>query len=100
MKRIIQDYVGRPLTGKPRPDVVGRPDPCVASDVASFLDARGEETDSDEGIVSEFAEFLAGVADPEAPILPNPDPVFQERLRRRLWRLHLLAHPPSSSDPH
>lgn len=100
MKRTHQDYVGRPLTDKPRPDVVGRPISLAPADVASFLDARAERSESDERMVSEFAEFLSGFADPEAPILPDADPVFQERLRRRLWRLHLLARPPASSDPH
>jgi hypothetical protein len=100
MKRTTQDCVGRPLTDRPRPDVVGRPKSFALADVASFLDARGEDTDSEGRIVSEFAEFLSGIADPDAPLLPNADPVFQERLRRRLWRLHRLAHPLNSSDPH
>ena len=100
MKRTHQDYIGRPLTDKPRPDVAGRPIPLAPADVASFLDARAEHADSDERIVSEFAEFLSGAPDPPAPILSEADPVFQERLRRRLWRLHLLAHPRALSDPH
>ena len=49
---------------------------------------------------SDFAEFMdEGVrATPRVSIGPDrtPDPVFQERLRRRLWRMHLMARPPVS----
>jgi hypothetical protein len=68
--------------------------------VASFLDARAGDADSDEHVVQDFTEFLSGEADPRAPLLPDPDPVFRERLRGRLWRLHLIVHPPSSHESH
>jgi len=103
MKRILQDYLGRPVLEKPQPDVIGRPAVTRAvADVASFLDdARGGRADSNAQIVSEFAEFLAG---PEASDARAPsagiDPVFKERLRRRLWRLHLLIQPTTSHEPH
>lgn len=38
----------------------------------------------------ELSESDASVPDEPA------DPVFQERLRRRLWRLHLMTRPPAS----
>jgi hypothetical protein len=95
-----QGCVGSSLIDEPRPDVAGHPVPVAPADVASFVDARAERAESDERIASEFAEFLSGAADPGAPILSDADPVFRERLRRRLWRLHLLAHPLASSDPH
>lgn len=113
MKRRMQDYVGRPVANSPRPEVMGRPPIGRPADVASFLDASrdasGSEgsaraaTGSDAKNVDEFAEFLSGNVDPGAPFLCEPgdvDPVFKERLRRRLFRLHLLAQPQPSNDPH
>ncbi len=104
MKRTTQDYAGRPVTGKARPSVMGGPVPFVATDVASFLDARrglgGHFVDSDERVMDDFAEFLSGddATDPVPPT--NPDPDFRESLRRYLWRLHLIAQPKTSKDSH
>lgn len=46
---------------------------------------------------SDFAEFMEEGArsTPHVSVGPDrtPDPVFQERLRRRLWRMHLMARP-------
>jgi hypothetical protein len=100
MKRILQDYVGRPMSEKQTPDVVGRPSTRSVMDFASFLSVERDAADSDAGIVNEFAEFLAGPADLNEPVSGRPDPVFKERLRRRLWRLHLLTRPTNSHDSH
>ncbi len=104
MKRTTQDYAGRPVSAKVRPAVMGGPVPFVATDVTSFLDARrglgGHFVDSDEGIMDEFAEFLSENDATDCVPLTNPDPDFRERLRRRLWRLHLIAQPKTSKDSH
>ena len=104
MKRTTQDYVGRPgrhpVRSKGPEDVAGSRRPQALVEVASFLDARGEETDSDHSIVEEFADFLAGDSVQDDPFLPAVDPVFKERLRRRLWRLHLLSQPVGPNESH
>jgi len=101
MKRILQDYIGRPRLEKSPPDVVGRPATRGVADVASFLhDTRGLRADSDAQLVSEFAEFLAGPEASGSPLRAAPDPVFKERLRRRLWRLRLLMQSPPPHQPH
>ncbi len=48
---------------------------------------------SDAVLVAEFAESLAGTDAPGLPPATTPDPAFRERLRRRLWRLHLMSRP-------
>ena len=112
MKRTTQDYVGRPVRHPVRnsvrnparnngeEDVAGARRPQTPDEVASFLDARGDETDSDHSIVEEFADFLAGDSLQGDPFLPAVDPVFKERLRRRLWRLHLLTQPVGPNESH
>jgi len=44
----------------------------------------------DRSVVDDFAAFLAPPPADEPP--PHPDPDFKERLRRRLWRLHVALH--------
>lgn len=110
MKRNPLDPVGRPNSGglseKSRPDVLGRPRVVPIQDVASYLDAKLGAGESDASMVREFAEFLSGASYPESPLFPmhgtqtRPDPLFEQRLRRRLWRMHLLAQPAPSSEPH
>jgi len=102
MKRMSQDYAGRPPRGMPRAGATGRRS-LVSSrvqDVASFLDAEAPVAPLDE-----FAEFLSldptssgGHGQPLA--LPDADPVFRERLRQRLWRVHQLTQLIRDGEPH
>ena len=100
MKRNDQDYVGRPVARPPRPDCMGLPRLSRPADVASFLDAKGAGRESDVTLVAEFSEFLAGDADPHGSNTIDVDSAFKERLRRKLFRLHLLAQRRPSADPH
>ena len=43
-------------------------------------------------LLSEFADFMSVDSDAQVSRWRSPNPVFQERLRRRLWRTHVLAH--------
>ena len=104
MKRTTQDYAGRPVTAKAQPAVMGGSFPFVATDVASFLDARrglgGHFVDSDERIMDEFAEFLSAKDATDCAPLTQSNSDFRERLRKHLWRLHLIAQPKTSKDSH
>ena len=100
MKRMAQDYAGRPMPLKRRSDVLGRSITPVIADVASFLDAGGADDDTDAQTSNEFAEFMSTPMGGDISIQALTDPVFKERLRRRLWRLHLISQPTSRTDPH
>ena len=100
MKRNIQDYAGRPKRENLSRDVVGQRLTHSVPDVASFLDARRGDPQSDAQIVDEFSEFLSGGADPDHPFSADHDPGFREHLRRRLWRLHVTTQPSTSTEPH
>ena len=53
----------------------------------------------DATLADDFADFLAptpeGMED-----LPPPDPIFRERLRRRLWRMYVQTHLKDGPEPH
>ena len=68
--------------------------------MASFLDARGAGEDADAQTSNEFAEFMSAPMGSGDSIQALTDPVFKEKLRRRLWRLHLISQPISRTDPH
>jgi hypothetical protein len=46
----------------------------------------------DATLIEEFREFLTGNEGFDAIGSPVPDPIFSERLRRRLWRNFVLSH--------
>lgn len=95
MKRASDDVVGRPEVRDFRQDVAGAPIALRSVDVASFrhaVDGPMGTADFDAELMAEFAEFMDGDQDFERAELPDPDPDFRERLRRRLWRAHVLAN--------
>ena len=100
MKRTMHDHFGRSVVEKAQTDRFGAARPETVCEVASFLDAGADYIDSEETLLREFAEFSSGESDPEQAALPPVDPIFKERLRRRLWRLHVLSRSGSSSEPH
>ena len=101
MKRTRQDVVGRPtVTSSGSSDVAGASTTRGLSGVAGVLDVMRDACVSDASVVEEFAEFLAGDEALDMPPFPAADPIFRERLRRRLWRMHLLTHDPGFRDPH
>lgn len=102
MKRVHQDVAGRPFRGKSRAAETG---PTLHSplglDVASFLDSNPARVEIDE-----FAEFLgletvgSDASNRDRDVPPDADPVFRERLRRRLWQVHQLTQLKRNSEPH
>lgn len=100
MKRIDSESPARRQSAAPRPDAMDAAKLYVLSDVAAFLAARGETIDADARVVGEFAEFLAGGSAPASRSALDAAFDFKESLRRRIWRIHLLAQPRRSSDSH
>jgi hypothetical protein len=109
MKRSNEDVVGRPKLSDPHRDVAGL-SPLAGSkgsqpilDVASFRhaldDPMGTAMD-DADLIADFAEFMAGDASPASNVLLEPDPDFRERLRRRLWRTHVVTHLRDGGETH
>jgi hypothetical protein len=45
----------------------------------------------DATLIEDFRDFLAGNEAFDAIMLPAPDPIFSERLRRRLWRNFVVS---------
>jgi hypothetical protein len=103
MKRRQEGFAGWPGRLASSCDVAGVSESGRASATfASYLDARSSSTgfmEESRGMARDFAEFIE---DPEtsAGPLAEPDPIFQERLRRRLWRMHLLTHGVSGFERH
>ena len=109
MKRSNDDVVGLPHARMyshaqvHTQDVAGAPIVPRATDVASFrhaLDDPMGTAESDAELLAEFAEFMDGDQAFARRELPEPDPGFQERLRRRLWRAHVLAYLRDAGEPH
>ena len=73
--------------------VAGRPGVQAPLDVASFRHASGAAGGglSDDELVSDFADFMAGDHALLSGELPPPDPVFKERLRSSLWRTYVMV---------
>ena len=83
----------------------GAPTPPRIFDVASFRrNARRQDTipERDADLMAEFAEFMrAGEGADDAVDLDGgnePDPIFREQLRRRLWRTRTFLGIRSSDD--
>ncbi len=103
MKRTNEDVVGRPRTRETRRDAAGMANSAPVLDVASFRhalhDPMGTEQDDAEWL-AEFTDFMTGDAEIEMAELLPPDPVFRERLRRRLWRTHVMTRPDDGGGTH
>jgi len=41
---------------------------------------------AEAAVIEDFIDFLEDDGDFGVPVLPAPDPLFRERLRRRIWR--------------
>lgn len=94
MKRPIQDVAGRPREREVRPDVAGRIILRRTSDLEScchmFRDSM--TTASEEAsLIEDFRDFLAGDEDFDSVGRPEPDPIFRERLRRKVWRQFVVS---------
>jgi hypothetical protein len=102
MKRTSQVVAGGPTVAETvveegSPDVAGASTQRAVSPVALSVDGSGDV--SDAALREEFAEFLSGDGAVETLTLPVADPIFRERLRRRLWQIHLLTLAPGSQEP-
>lgn len=103
MKRSNADVIGRPRLVNLRSDVAGARLSFPNSDVASFRhtfdDPMGSAREETQ-LLADFADFMTGDAQFESGELPLPDPVFRERLRRRLWRTHVMTHLGDGGETH
>lgn len=92
---VLGGHPVHPKLRDPRLDVAGgSPLRSPRIDVASFRQALDDPfgTAEDEArLLADFADFM--VADLEAAEDPRtrPDPAFRERLRKRLWRAHVMS---------
>ena len=101
MKRTRQDVVGGPIIPETRgPDVAGGSMYPAVPELSSDLAEPRDANVYDASLAEEFAEFVAGAAAAESPMFPAPDPIFRERLRRTLWRMHVLTQAPGAREPH
>ena len=90
MKRPRYDVAGMQRWASPRRhDVAGRPQrmPCI--DVASFDLASDGGRGSEAALLADFADFMSGEEALQRGDLARPDPLFRERLRKWLWRIHV-----------
>lgn len=100
MKRTSQAVVGGPTVAESgSPDVAGASMHRGVSEVALCVDGLGDACVCDAAQAEEFADFLAGDVAAKTPTFPAADPIFRERLRRRLWRIHVLTQAPGSHEP-
>lgn len=112
MKRSMEDVLGRPMSDDYRQDVAGAPRVTRNFEVASFwhaLDDPMGTAEADAELAAEFAEFMDGGRTSDASdasdasdrgAFREPDPMFRERLRRRLWRAHVIANLRESGETH
>jgi hypothetical protein len=99
MKRPLQDVAGRPKVRDALPDVAGRMvspgtldlDWQVQSYCHVLRDPLPTAAD-DATLIEDFRDFLAGDDGSDSERLPLPDPIFRDRLRRRLWINFVHSH--------
>lgn len=94
MNRPSQDVAGRPKIRAARLEVAGSEFSRRTTDVASYrraLHGPMSTAAAEAALLEDFADFLLGDEGFEAGRLPAPDPAFRERLRRRLWRNHIVS---------
>jgi len=103
MKRSNEEIVGQPRGQCGVRDVAGAARELGRQEVASYrvgLSGAGDLKALGQGaeeatLQADFAEFMDDVDG-----LPGPDPVFRERLRRQLWRQHVLTHLRDGGETH
>ena len=103
MKRVNEDVVGRPKPSGVSRDVAGSTIPLNMNDVASYRHALNDPMGTaieDESLMADFEDFMSGEQSFVNGDLPAPDPAFRERLRRRLWRTHVMTHLREPGDTH
>ncbi len=103
MKRSTAEYLGHPMSRDFRQDVAGRPQVARPEDVASFRHALGGPTSTAEthaDSMAAFVEFMEGETVFPRDELSEPDPMFREALRRRLWRAHVIANLRDGGETH
>ncbi len=94
MKRTNEGVVGLRRASDLSVDVAGSPLHQAKMDVASFRHALNDPLltrESDADLLAEFEDFISCGESFLDEARPLPDPVFQERLRRRLWRTQLFT---------
>jgi hypothetical protein len=94
MKRQVQDVAGRPRVRDARSDVTGRTIMRSAIALESYCHVLRDPVpaaDPDAMLIEDFRDFLAADEGLEARSRLAPDPVFQERLRRRVWRNFVIS---------
>ena len=103
MKRTNEGVVGLHRADDLGFDFAGSPLHQAKMDVASFRHVLNDPLatrESDTDLLAEFEDFMSGGESFMDGTLPVPDPGFQERLRRRLWRTQLLTQQPHIGDSH
>jgi len=94
MKRQVQDVAGRPRVRDARSDVAGRTIMRSAIALESYchvLRDPAPAANQDAMLIEDFRDFLAADEGLEARSRLAPDPVFKERLRRRVWRNFVIS---------
>ena len=104
MKRTNQDVVGRPRLRPLRTEVAGLPASIAGGlEVASFrlaLDDPMGAGAEEASLMADFVDFMSGEAQIERGEVPPPDPIFRERLRRRLWQRHVMTYLRDGGETH
>ena len=108
MKRGSEDVVGRPKAAGGVGEVAGLALSVTRAgvqreEVASFKHALNDPMGTViavEDLMADFEDFMSGDLCFSSGELPPPDPVFRERLRRRLWRTHVIANLRDGGDTH
>ena len=101
MKRFNRDGEGhRPPSSR---DVAGGVQPrdvdSCGFELAGKDVCEGKSLASGESeLQADFAEFLSEGGAQDG--LPGPDPVFRERLRRQLWRQHVMTNLRDAGETH
>ena len=99
MKRPFQDVAGRPKVRDCLPDVAGRMVSRRTLDLELYVHSYCHvlrdplPTAADDAmLIEDFRDFVAGDEGADSERLPPPDPIFRDRLRRRLWRNFVHSH--------
>lgn len=103
MKRPNEDVVGLRRASDLSFDVARGPLHQAKMDVASFRHALKDPLatrESDADLLAEFEDFISGGESDTDETVSVPDPGFKARLRRRLWRAHLLTQQRQIGDLH